>query len=293
MKAGGYILATASGASFGLLPLFTIPLLAAGMDSGSIIVYRFFAGALAMLAVLLYRQNSLRITWGDAWRIALLAFSYVVCAITLFISYAYISSGFATALVYTNPVWCALIGLLFLGERLTWRLVISLLLAVAGVTLLSGVLTTPQTFSLLGLSLGALSGFGYGVYLIALPRLRIAKMPSLKLTFYIFLFAAVIMLAWQVVAGGGVDTVPSTDAWINIALLGLLPTAFSNISLTMALKRIDTTIVAILGAFEPLTALVTGIIVFAEPCTAGTISGVLLVLVAVAVLTIKQRSKAA
>ena len=72
-------------------------------------------------------------------------------------------------------------------------------------------------------------------------------------------------------------------------LLGVLPTAFSNICVTMALRLVDTTAVAILGAFEPLTAMVIGIVVLGEPCGVATIMGVLMVLAAVTILTWRSK----
>lgn len=285
----GYALAILSGASFGLIPLFTIPVMDAGVGYISVILYRFFFGSLFMLAFLLYRQVSLRITWSDFWRISVLSFLYIVCAVTLFVSYDYISSGVATSLIYTNPIWCCVIGLLFLGERLSARKALSILLTTVGVMLLSGFFADDARFSAWGIFLGLCSGIGYGIYLVLLPRLRISKMPSLKLTFYIFFNAMLYILLYALVFERGIDPVPDSTAWLNLVLLGLLPTAFSNICVTMALRMIDTTIVAILGAFEPLTAMVVGVVLLGETCGIATISGGLLVLLAVMILTLRSR----
>ena len=73
---------------------------------------------------------------------------------------------------------------------------------------------------------------------------------------------------------------------INLMLLGLIPTALSNICVTMSLKLINSTIVAILGAFEPLTAMVVGILVLGDDWSVLSITGAALILLAVAVLTI-------
>ncbi len=288
----GITLAVASGASFGLIPLFSIPVMAAGMSFVSVIIYRFFFGSFFMLAFLLYRQTSLRITWGEIWRISLLSLLYIACAITLFVSYDYISSGVSTSLIYTNPLWCCVIGLLFLGERLSLRKILSMCLALLGVMLLTGFFSADARFSLFGVFLGLCSGIGYGIYLVLLPRLKMKKMSSLKLTFYIFFFAMFYLALYALLFGGGIESVPDSQSWIDLLLLGLLPTAFSNICVTMALRLIDTTIVAILGAFEPLTAMVVGVIVFNETCGLPTIISVLLILAAVIMLTLKRKKAA-
>ena len=56
--------------------------------------------------------------------------------------------------------------------------------------------------------------------------------------------------------------------------------------MTMSLRLIDSTIVAILGAFEPLTAMVIGILVLGDPWSLLSLSGAALILLAVAILTI-------
>ena len=78
---------------------------------------------------------------------------------------------------------------------------------------------------------------------------------------------------------------------MHLALVGLLPTAFSNICVTMALRLIDTTVVAVLGAFEPLTAMVIGILVLHEPFDAFTIMGGALVITSVTILTLSSKKK--
>lgn len=287
----GFFLAIVSGASFGLIPLFTIPVIATGMGYCSIILYRFLFGAIFMLAFLLYRQVSLRISWADFGRISMLSLLYIICAITLFVSYDYISSGVATSLIYTNPIWCTVIGLLFLHERLSPKKGVALVLATLGVMLLSGFFADDARFSAWGVFLGLCSGMGYGAYLVLLPRLKISKMPSLKLTFYIFftafLYTAVYVLAFE----GGIHPITGTASWVNLLLLGLLPTAFSNICVTMALRIVDTTIVAILGAFEPLTAMVVGVLLLGETCGTATVAGGILILISVSMLTWKKRKE--
>lgn len=285
----GFVLAIISGASFGLIPLFTIPVKAAGMGYSSIILYRFLFGAVFMLAFLLYRQVSLRITWGDFWRISILSLLYIICAATLFISYSYISSGVATSLIYTNPIWCTVIGLLFLGERLSLKNGIAIFLATLGVMLLSGFFSDDARFSAFGVLLGLCSGIGYGAYLVMLPRLKIHKMPTLKLTFYVFSNAFLYVALYTLFFEGGIDHIRDTPSLTNLLLLGLLPTAFSNICVTMALRIVDTTVVAILGAFEPLTAMVIGVILLGEECGAATVTGGLLILFSVAILTWRKR----
>lgn len=278
-----------SGVTFGMIPLFSIPVIAAGMDNVSILVYRFLFGSAAMLAILLLRKTNMRVSLSELLRIVLLAIFYITTALATLECYKYLSSGIATALVYTDPIWCALIGLAFLGDKFSIKLTSSILLASLGVMMMTGVFSGDGTFSMIGLLLGLASGLAYGIYLILVPRLKVKHIASLKLTFYVFFTGMWLLIAYSLMTNGGVEEVPDSSCWLDLALLGLIPTAISNICVTVSLKLIDSTIVAILGAFEPLTAMVVGVVILGEPLGFIGVVGGMLILVAVAILTINPQ----
>lgn len=278
-----------SGVSFGMIPLFSIPVIAAGMDNVSILVYRFLFGSAAMLAILLLRKTNMRVSLSELLRIVSLAIFYITTALATLECYKYLSSGIATALVYTDPIWCALIGLAFLGDKFSIKLTSSILLASLGVMMMTGVFSGDGTFSMIGLLLGLASGLAYGIYLILVPRLKVKHIASLKLTFYVFFTGMWLLIAYSLMTNGGVEEVPDSSCWLDLALLGLIPTAMSNICVTVSLKLIDSTIVAILGAFEPLTAMVVGVVILGEPLGFIGVVGGMLILVAVAILTINPQ----
>lgn len=282
----GIVNGIVSGISFGLIPLFSIPVIAAGMDNVSILVYRFLFGSAAMLLLLMSRRTNMKISMSELWRITLLSFFYIGTAISTLECYHYLSSGIATALVYTDPIWCAIIGLIFLSEKFSWKLTSSILLASIGVMMMTGVFSEDATFSLVGLIWGLASGVFYALYLILVPRLKVKSIPSLKLTFYVFFTGMILLAVYGWCLNGKVEAISDSSCWINLILLGLVPTALSNICVTASLKLIDSTIVAILGAFEPLTAMVVGIALLGDPYSIISMTGAALILFAVALLTV-------
>ena len=286
----GLINGIVSGISFGLIPLFSIPVIAAGMGNVSILVYRFLFGSLAMLGMLLLKKTDLRVSLSELWRIAILSLFYIGTALATLECYHYLSSGIATALVYTDPIWCAIIGLIFLGDRFSLKLTSSCLFATLGVMMMTGVFTEDGTFSALGLFWGLLSGLSYALYLIFVPRLRLKRIPSLKLTFYVFFIGMLILAAYAILKEGNIEIVTNPTCWTNLILLGLIPTALSNICVTMSLRLVDSTIVAILGAFEPLTAMVIGIVILGDSWSIMSLGGTFLILLAVAMLTILPKN---
>ena len=277
-----------SAASFGLIPLFSMPVLTSGMQLPSMLAYRFGIGSIVMMLVLLWRHEHLHITWTEHLQITFLALLYAVSAICLISGYHYMPSGIATTLLFSYPVWTAILMLLLFHQKPTWRMTLAVILAFTGVYMLSGVHAGGGIKSVAGLVMELLAGLFYAIYMVTFPHMRIRRMSSLKVNFYLFFITTVFMMLYALFTTGSIQPIHSTGNLINLILLGILPTAFSNIFLVLSLKLIDSTRVAILGAFEPLTAMTVGIVVFGEPLTVAVIVGFALIIGAVMLLISKK-----
>ncbi len=286
----GFLNASISGIAFGLIPLFAIPVLATGMHSTSVLIYRYAFGCLAMLGMLMFHRTRMWLAFGDFLRILLLSAMYAVSSIALIEGYNYMASGIATTLLFSYPVWTLLLSVVFLHERLSLTTAVAIGIAVAGVFFLSGILDGNGSMEgLTGLFLLLLSGFLYAVYMVIFPRMRIRQMPSLKLTFYIFFFAMLILTLYATFTRGRIDPIDTRSQLVNLFLLGLVPTAVSNVTLIVALKQISSTLAAVLGAFEPMTAMCVGILLFGEPLTLPIVIGFVLIITSVLILVLSKR----
>ena len=286
----GFVNASISGITFGLIPLFSIPVLQTGMHSSSVLIYRYAFGCLAMLGMLMFHRTRMWLAFGDFLRILLLSSMYAVSSIALIEGYNYMASGIATTLLFSYPVWTLLLSVVFLKERLSLVTLLAIFIAIAGVFFLSGILDGGGSIKgLTGMFLVLLSGFLYAVYMVIFPRMRIREMPSLKLTFFIFFFAMLILTLYASFTRGRIDPIESSSQFINLFFLGLLPTAVSNITLIMSLKQISSTMAAVLGAFEPMTAMCVGILIFGEPFTIPIVIGFVLIIASVFILVLSKR----
>ena len=286
----GFLNASISGITFGLIPLFALPVLNTGMHSTSVLIYRYAFGCLAMLGMLMFHRTRMWLAFGDFLRILLLSSMYAVSSITLIEGYNYMASGIATTLLFSYPVWTCLLSVVFLHEKLSATTAIAIAIAVGGVFFLSGILDGQGDMQgLTGLFLLLTSGFLYAVYMVAFPRMRIRKIPSLKLTFYIFFFAMLILALYATFTRGRIDPIDTHNQLINLFLLGLVPTAISNVTLIISLKQISSTMAAVLGAFEPMTAMCVGILLFGEPLTLPIVIGFVLIITSVLILVLSKR----
>ena len=89
---------------------------------------------------------------------------------------------------------------------------------------------------------------------------------------------------------GGVQRIPDGASFLSLILLGLVPTTVSNVTLVRSLTLIDSASVAILGAFEPLTAMAIGITLMGEPLTTAVVIGFVLIIASVLILITKGKT---
>lgn len=258
------------------------------MPSTAVLVYRFAFACLVMLVVLMYQRKSLHLHFGESLRLMLLSVVYTGSAVFLIEGYRYLSSGIATVIMFSYPVWTALLMMIFRGEKASGTTFLAIALAVAGVCFLSGIENGVGNISVLGICLELLSGLSYAIYMVAYPTMNIRTIPTIKVNFYIFFFTMLLLMLYATFTSGGLAAIHTGGTLLNLFLLGLLPTVVSNITLILALKSIGSTLVAILGAFEPLTAMCIGIAVFGEPFTTSIAIGFVLILAAVVLLILKK-----
>ncbi|NDW11661.1 DMT family transporter [Bacteroides sp. 214] len=282
----GFCYGVLSSASFGLIPFFAVPLLKQGMGFDSVLFYRFLFACVALAVVLMITKQSFRITLKDFWSLVVLAIFYDISSLFLMWGYLYMGSGVATTLHFMYPVFTTLMMMLFFKEKKSARRIIAVLLAVTGVFFLS--YDGTGTTSIIGIIIVLISAVGYALYLVTVSILNIKHLSGLRLTFYVFLIGGgflFIILQFR----GGLHPIESWESTQSLLLLALIPTVVSNLSLVQAIKRIGSTLTSVLGAMEPVTALIVGVIVFQETLSAHAILGIVLVLGAVLLIILHKK----
>ena len=104
----------------------------------------------------------------------------------------------------------------------------------------------------------------------------------MKLIFYVLLTGALLFGLKIVLTPGARFTTPTHwYMWGCVVALALLPTVVSFLCTTSAIQYIGPTPTAILGALEPVTAVVIGVTVFSEHLTGRDWVGLVLIIAAV------------
>lgn len=281
----GFLYGIATSVTFGLIPLFTLPLMAKGMHFESILFYRFILATLALGLMMKIKHETFRVQRSDLPFFLLLGFLYTVSAMFLFWGYDFMGAGVATTLHFTYPVFVTLIMLLFFREKTSWITCLAIFLAIAGVARLS--ISEEVHFSWVGLFIVLLSAVGYASYIVTVNKSRIRNMNGRKLAFYVFVVSTV-MFGLRASMHLGIQPVPDVMSFVNLLLLAVVPTVISNITLVLAVHRIGGTLTSVLGAMEPLTAVCIGVLIFGEPFTSNEAFGILLIIVAVTMIILSN-----
>lgn len=291
IRFNGIFYAIISSASFGFSPLFSIALMVAGLSHFDILTYRWGIAALVLMIYAAIRGKTLKLNSVDeVWKIVLLSALRAVTSITLLIGYANIASGIASTINFMYPVVVALCMMLFYGEKKSAANIISIAMSIFGVYLLAhgDGLIVEGGDTTLGLVCSIISAFSFAAYYIVMKRTKADKIEVVKFTTWIMLLSAVYFLIGGLVTEGGISLVTDSRSWLYILGLGLWSTMVSSFTGVKAIRRIGPTLTSILGALQPLTAVILGVIFLDEHLGAKTVLGIALILVAVTIVVIHQ-----
>ncbi|PWM08819.1 MAG: EamA family transporter [Flavobacteriales bacterium] len=286
----GIAYALISSSTFGLIPLFSIPVLASGaMGVPSLLFYRFaFATAAIAVAGLALKRN-FKIKPAVLVKVSVLGIFYASTSMGLTMSYQYISSGAATTIHFLYPILVTAIMIAFFGEKASRTLIVASVLSIIGVALLSqgeGEGVEPK-----GLLLVLMTVVTYATYIVGVNKSGVESTDPVILTFYVFVASTALFAAYAWGTGGTIEPIKDCTTMWHIVLLALLPTVISDFTLILAIKYVGSTVTAILGSMEPLTAVLVGVFYFSESFSIKTAAGLALVLFAVTMVVRRSSRK--
>lgn len=276
----GCIYGCIAAISYGVNPLCAKLLYKDGINCNSVLCYRFMIGTLLLALFMLLGRRSFSLTRKETYVLTLLGGVFAISSLTYFLSFHYMSAGVAATLVFAYPVFVAVLMAIFFKERLKWSSISAIALTIIGILLLykddSGrPIATP------GIVLILLSALAYALYIIIINKSGIV-MSSVKLTFYAMAVCWVCIVAYALLTPTGeLQLLHGTEQWTCAITLGLVPTVISLVFMAMAIKCIGSTSTAVMGALEPVTSIVLGMLLLGESITLRISVGIVFILIAV------------
>ena len=285
----GYPAGIITGITYGLNPLFGIPLMNKGTSIESILFFRYGFAVLMLGAFLLLSGQKFRVTGKQARILLVLGLLYTASSIFLFEAYNYIASGLATTLIFLYPVLVAII-MVFLRVIPSWQVWLAIAVTFAGVVIMTQG-DSSQAVDPIGVLLSLGSAMVYAFFIVIINRSKaIGAISNSQLTFYTLSVGAIIFLA-KILSSPTPMTqgIEGCGAWMNLLGLALLPTIVSTATLAISTRNIGATKASVLGVFEPITAILVGTVALGETQTTSTVTGILIAIAAVTFMIVTTK----
>ncbi len=192
------------------------------LDAVVISFYRMFWGAVLFGGILLFRKQSLAINKKALFYSALAGVLFAIDLSFWNKSIHVIGPGIATILNSLQVFFMALVAVLFLNDKLSLKLLISLLASFVGVVLLcSNEIRTTENAAW-GITAGILSAIAFTFSMIALREAANYQTASVISTmFYASLFGAATAGLWATIAGE-TFIAPDLPSWLWMTIYGVV-----------------------------------------------------------------------
>jgi drug/metabolite transporter (DMT)-like permease len=262
----GALLAAASAAAFGALPIFARLAYAAGVDLYGVLVPRFVLGAAVLALIALVRGARWPRGRALAAVLAMGALGYTGQSFLYFSALKHADAGLVALLLYSFPFIVAVLAALVLGERLDAARVGALLLASAGLAMtIGGGRGTP-----LGIALALGAALVYAVYIVVGTRvLRDVDPLAGAAVICAGAAASYSLLAVLGAAAGEVPRFPATaSGWLPVVSLALVSTALAIAAFFAGLHRLGATLTSVISTLEPVVSVTAAAVVLGERVSA-------------------------
>jgi drug/metabolite transporter (DMT)-like permease len=288
MRLKGYILAAVSAITYGLIPLFILPIKAINFPMETTLFYRFAISCLFVLVYLLFKKENFKLKLKELVITLILGLLYGLSADCLFIGYDLLTPGIASTILFVYPVFVAIMLWIFFKEKLSKSTFIAIAITLLGVFVLS-MKDNSFKINLLGLGVSILSALCYATYMLIVNKSKI-EISGIVVTFYSMLFTAIYYLCKAFY--NDISIIAPTDILFDLTIFALVTTVLSITCLIYAIQLIGSTPTAIMGAIEPIVAVLISVILFNEKLTLSLSLGVIFIIIGV-VLNIISDAKIA
>ena len=294
MKQLLYLMPIISGAMWGSAGIFVRKLTELGMNSYTVVSVRVVLAVLILAVWLgIYDRNLLKIKLKDLW---VFVAGGVVGMFGLNICYNFaiseLSLSLAAVLLSLSPVFVLFMAAILFKEKITSKKVICMTIAISGCVLSSGVLESASTmrWSVKGIIVGTIGAFFYGLYGIISKTAMERGYHAFTTTFYCLFMVMLVVIPltnWKLVT----DVVVANPIKMSVFLVihSLCTSVLPYILYTFSIRYIDAGMASILASGEPVAAMIFGVIFFSEIPTVLSVVGIVLVIVALALLSMPDK----
>ncbi len=279
-----------AGICWGFIPVFYHMMSSNGLGRMQTITLRFTFAALGYILCLMIKapgllrlkrpMHVLYFAGTGVLSLAAFNFCYISC-----IRYAGIAV--AALLLYTAPAFVLVMGVILFREPLSARGILALIMTVLGCAFVSGVFGGGASISTEALLWGVGSGFGYALYSV-FSKYALEHYKPETITVYTAVFASLSTLPFSEPLKL-IGRLSEPGVFIGASGSAVLCTVLAYLLYTSGLESTEAGKAAIISTVEPVVASVLGVLLLHEAMTPYKLSGIVLVLFAIAVLNVQGK----
>lgn len=285
-KIRGAICGIASAAFYGCNPLGALGLYELGINSNTVLFFRFLLASLILAGLMLVRRESFSLTRKESGLVLILGVIFCMTSLLMFISFHYIDAGIASTLIFVYPVMVAIIMAIFFREKITLLTCGSIALSLAGIGLLYH--GDGDTLNTTGVLLVMLAAFFNALYIIVINRTKL-NIPAVKMTFYVSVVSIFMVYAYSLTGENQqIQWLTTPAMWGYALFMAFVPTVLALVMMAVAIRDIGSTPTAIMGALEPVSAVMIGVLMFGEKFTLQILFGIILIMSSVLVIILAK-----
>ncbi len=207
-------------------------------------------------------------------------------SLLMFISFHYIDAGVASTLIFVYPVMVAIIMAVCFRERITLLTCGSIVLSLGGIALLYH--GDGETLNTTGVLLVMLAAFFNALYIIVINRTKL-NIPAVKMTFYVSVVSIFMVYAHSLTGENQqIQWLTTPAMWGYALFMAFVPTVLALVMMAVAIRDIGSTPTAIMGALEPVSAVMIGVLMFGEKFTLQIMFGIILIMASVLVIILAK-----
>lgn len=248
------------------------------------VAYRFLFGALVLLSV--WRWLHLPLPKKKYWPWIFLTgiLQMGLNNIAAQTSMLTLGAGMVSVLNYSMPVFAAVMAHFLLGERLSWRKGVGIVLAIAGMAVLMDVHAGGDVTAI---CIGLLSAVFWGLASIFV-KLKLADVNPISLTTWQMVCASLSLLAYTAVVPQG-EVVWNAESVLCLIYNGVLASALAFFLWSWILQHIEVSKASVAVLAVPVVGVVGGILCLGEPMTLHIFFGMIMIMAGIYIVVTNKR----
>lgn len=248
------------------------------------VAYRFLFGALVLLSVWFWLHLPLPKKKYWPWIFLTGILQMGLNNIAAQTSMLTLGAGMVSVLNYSMPVFAAVMAHFLLGERLTWRKGVGIVLAIAGMAVLMDVHAGGDVTAI---CIGLLSAVFWGLASIFV-KLKLADVNPISLTTWQMVCASLSLLAYTAIVPQG-EVVWNTESVLCLIYNGVLASALAFFLWSWILQHIEVSKASVAVLAVPVVGVVGGILCLGEPMTLHIFFGMLMIMAGICIVVTNKR----